>query len=124
MNTDKAKSMNLMINLSLLLNIAVLIPVCSGLITNADWAQASYGAATAGRGILLSIYLAIGFASALFLLSRDPKLVAALLLVQILYKLTTPITVGTLKNPVVISNLVIAIFHGVTLLTIWRARGH
>jgi hypothetical protein len=114
--------MRVMITLSLLLNIAVLVPVCTGLITNANWALASYGEATAARGILLSVYLAIGLVSALLLVIRDPKLVAALLLVQVVYKLTTPMTVGTIANPIVASNLGIAAFHAVTLALIWRAR--
>ncbi len=79
-----------MITLSLLLNIVVLAPVCAGLITDASWVRASYGAATAARGILLAIYVAIGMVSALRLAFRDPKLVAALLLVQVVYRLTTP----------------------------------
>ena len=45
-------------------------------------------------------------------------------MVQILYKLTTPVTVGTLQNPVVISNLGIAMFHTVTLVVIWRVMGN
>ena len=113
--------MGFMITLSLLLNIVVLAPVCAGLITDAGWARASYGAATPARGILLSVYLAIGSVSALLLAFREPKLVAALLLVQVVYKLTTPLTVGTLQNPVVASNLGIASFHAVTLVLIWRA---
>jgi len=113
--------MRVMITLSLLLNMVVLAPVCAGLITDAGWARASYGAATAARGILLSVYLAIGLVSALFLVFREPKLIAALLLVQVAYKLTTPLTVGTLHNPVVVSDLGIASFHAVTLLLIWRA---
>ena len=48
-----------MIRLSLILNILVLIPVCAGLLTHAVWATDVYGAATAARGILLSIYGAI-----------------------------------------------------------------
>jgi hypothetical protein len=43
--------------------------------------------------------------------------------VQFVYKLTTPVTVGTLLNPVVVSNLGIAGFHAVTLVLIfiwWR----
>ncbi len=114
--------MRVMIILSLVLNIAVLVPVCAGLITDASWARASYGDATAARSILLSVYLAIILVSALLLVVREPKLVAALLLVQVMYKLTTPLTVGTLANPVVVSNLCIAVFHAVTLALIWRAR--
>jgi hypothetical protein len=113
--------MRVMITLSLVLNIAVLAPVCAGLITDASWARASYGEPTAARGILLSVYLTIGLASALLLFVREPKLVAALLLVQVVYKLTTPLTVGTFANPVVVSNLGIAAFHAVTLALIWRA---
>jgi hypothetical protein len=116
--------MKKLIVLSLLLNIAVLIPVCFGLITDADWCQAAYGGLTAARGILLSIYLSILLASCLFLVFRNPSSVAALLSVQIVYKLTTPVTVGTLQNPVVVSNLGIAIFHAITLLVIWRVTGN
>lgn len=117
-------SMKRFIVLSLLLNIVVLIPVCVGLITDANWAQSGYGEMTAARGILLSIYLSILLASCLFLLFRNTSSVAALLSIQIIYKITTPITVGTLQNPVVVSNLGIAIFHAVTLLVIWRAIGN
>lgn len=114
---------NALITLSLLLNITVLIPVCAGLLANARWARASYGEASPARSILLSVYLSIAAASALLLVFRAPRLAAMLLLLQILYKLTTPITVGTLRNPVVMSNLVIAFFHAITLLAIWRELG-
>ncbi len=113
--------MKRLIVLSLILNIAVLIPVCVGLITDASWSQESYGEVTPARGILLSVYLSILIASFLLLAFRDPRSVAALLSVQILYKITTPLTVGTLHNPVVISNLGIAVFHTITLFFIWRA---
>lgn len=116
--------MKKLIVLSLLLNIAVLIPVCVGLITDANWSQAGYGEVTVARGILLSIYLSILLVSCLFLVFRHPSSVAALLSVQIIYKLTTPFTVGTLQNPVVLSNLGIAIFHSITLLAIWRVMGN
>ena len=105
---------------SLALNLVVLIPVCSGIVTDAAWARSAYGSATPARGILLSVYIAIAVISALLLWSQDPKLVAALLAVQIIYKLTTPATVGSLQNPVVVGNLLIAAFHSVTLLSIWR----
>lgn len=109
-----------MIVLSLLLNIAVLVPVCYGIMTDAAWARESYGEATAARGILLSIYIAIALVSLGLLFRREPKMVAALILVQIVYKLTTPFTVGTIANPVVASNLLIAVFHSITLFLIYR----
>jgi hypothetical protein len=116
--------MKRLIVFSLLLNIAVLVPVCTGLITDAGWSRASYGEVTPARGILLSVYLSILIASFLLLAFRDPRSVAALLLVQIIYKFTTPLTVGAFHNPVVISNLGIAVFHAITLLFIWRAIGN
>jgi len=104
-----------MVLASLLTNVAVLIPVCVGLLLDAAWVADVYGGASAARGILLSVYGAILVVSAGLLFTRDPMLVAPLLLVQVLYKLTTPFTVGSFANPVVISNLVIAALHLTTL---------
>lgn len=112
--------MKLMIVISLVLNIAVLIPVCYGLVTDAAWARESYGVATAARGILLSVYIAIALVSLGLLVRTEPKFVAALLLVQVIYKIITPFAVGTVSNPVVVSNLLIALFHLVTLFFIYR----
>ena len=114
--------MRRMVVLSLLINVAVLLPVCAGLLTDASWTTSAYGEATPARAILLSIYLAIGLVSVLLLVRREPKAVAALLLVQVLYKVTTPLTVGTLANPVVVSNLAVAGFHTATLMCLWRGR--
>ena len=110
-----------MITLSLLLNIAVLVPVTGSIITNAGWAEAAYGPSSPARGILLAVYLAILAGSAALLWKPLPAMVAALLLVQIAYKLMTPFTVGTLGNPVVLSNLAIAAFHAVTVALIVRS---
>ncbi|MEO5857534.1 MAG: hypothetical protein ABIR33_01160 [Pyrinomonadaceae bacterium] len=112
--------MQLMMTVSLVLNIAVLVPVCFGIISSASWANEAYGDATAARGILLSVYLAIAAASMLLLVGRNSKMIAVLLLVQVIYKLTTPLTVGTFQNAVVVSNLLIAAFHTTTLLLIWK----
>ena len=109
-----------MTKLSLLLNIVVLIPVCAGIFSNANWTIVSYGNNTPARSILLSVYLAILVFSIILLLKPDPKMIAALLCVQIIYKFITPFTVGTLSNSVVISNLFIAIFHCFTVFSIWR----
>jgi hypothetical protein len=49
-----------MVALSLLVNVAVLLPVCVGLLTNASWTTSAYGAGTPARAILLSIYHANG----------------------------------------------------------------
>ena len=107
--------MRTMIFLSLALNIVVLLPVCWGVATGASWASAAYGNASVARGILLAIYLAILFASIVLLLRPLPAAIATLLGLQIAYKAMTPFTVGTLENPVVLSNLAIAAVHAVTL---------
>ena len=112
--------MRVMILLSLLINVVVLIPVSAGLLVDAAWAAAAYGDPSPARGILLSIYAAILAVSAWLLIERNAVLVAPLLLVQVVYKLTTPITVGSLTNPVVISNLLVAAVHLVTLALILR----
>jgi hypothetical protein len=113
--------MRALIYASLGLNIFVLVPVCLGLLNKADWTLAAYGPDTPARGILLSVYLAILLCSLGLLFRPVPAMVAALLLVQIIYKFTTPFTVGSFSNPVVISNLAIAAFHGITLWVIWKS---
>ena len=52
---------------------------------------------------------------------RPCPAVAALLAVQVLYKITTPLTTGAISNPVVISNLLIAAVHAATLMVLLRA---
>jgi hypothetical protein len=106
--------------LSLLLNILVLIPVCSGLFLKANWAVDSFGIETPARGILLSIYFAILIFSAVLLFKFDAKMVIALLSVQIIYKFLSPFMVGTLTNPVIISNVFIAAFHS---FSVWKLLG-
>jgi hypothetical protein len=114
--------MNLLIKLSLALNIFVLVPVCTGLLRGSDWTLAAYGPPSPARGIVLSVYLAILIVSICLLFRPVPAMVAALLIVQIVYKVTTPFTVGALDNPVVLSNLGIAAFHAVTVALIVQAR--
>jgi hypothetical protein len=104
-----------------MINIVVLIPISSALVINANWVQEGYGPESAARGILLSIYLSILLASAVLLFIKDPKYIATLLFLQVVYKLTTPFTVGTFGNPVVISNLFIAVFHMVTIYYIHKS---
>ena len=104
--------------LSLILNIIVLIPVCLGLILKANWVATSYGIDTPARGIVLSMYLAILVLSAYLFFNFDPKLVLALLTVQIIYKLLSPVMVGTISNPIVLSNILIALFHSISALKI------
>lgn len=117
--------MKKMILASLLTNVAVLIPVCIGLLLDAFGVADAYGPVSPARGILLSVYGAILAVSLGLLFKPEPMLVAPLLLVQVLYKLTTPFTVGSFANPVVISNIVIAAIHLTTLCFIcskWQNR--
>ncbi len=107
--------MKKMILASLLTNVAALIPVCVGLLLDASWVVEAYGPVSPARGILLSVYGAILVVSLGLLFKREPMLVAPLLLVQVLYKLTTPFTVGSFANPVVLSNIAIAAMHLLTL---------
>lgn len=115
--------MRRMSTVSLVVNILVLIPVCLYLLIGPEGAGNPWGPQTSGRGILLSIYGAILVVSIGLFLHRDYSMVAALLLVQVIYKVTTPLSVGTLANPVVLSNLAIAAVHVATLITFWRITG-
>ncbi len=110
-----------MITASLILNIAVLIPVCYFMLTNNIRMVKTMGEFTPSRGILLAIYITILLASILLIFFTDVKLAFALFFMQIVYKLLSPFTVKTLKHPFVISNIFIAIFHLVTIYTMIMA---
>ena len=107
---------------SLALNVVVLVPVCAGLILDTEWATWTYGPESPARAILLAIYVAILIASAILLIRPEPSRITALLGLQIVYKLLTPLTVGTLLNPAVASNLAIAAIHAVTLALLLREK--
>ena len=108
----------IMLTFSLALNLVVLFPVCAGLLMRGPRMTSVFGEWTPARGILLSIYMAIAMASAALLARPDLRMASVLLGLQVTYKVTTPFTVGTVKNPVVISNLVIAVAHLVTLYVV------
>lgn len=107
------------LSLCLWLNLLILVPVCTGLLRNAAWVHDAYGPATPARGILLSLYGSLAFLSAGFLLLGRGAGVPVLLTTQIMYKVTTPFTVGTARNPVVITNLGVAAFHAGVLAWTW-----
>ena len=110
-----------MVTTSLILNILVLIPVCLTLLFNVEKMQDVAGVFTPARGILLAIYVSILLASSFLLFFMDVKLAFALFSIQIVYKVLTPFTVKSIKNPIVISNLVIAAFHLVTVITMLKS---
>jgi hypothetical protein len=116
--------MKTMVYLSLGLNILVLIPIVVLMAMKSPIVDEAWGEFTAARGILMSIYLSILVVSVFLVFKPVPSFVAALLIVQVVYKLTTPFTVGTVSNPIVISNLAISIFHIATLATIFALMGN
>jgi hypothetical protein len=127
--TPWPRATKIFIRISLSMNIAVLIAVCTVLIASSSAEHANYvwGPPTVGRGILLSVYFSIlaGSVVLLTLHVRNPgvaaieHMVAALLCTQIMYKISTPATAGP-ANPVAISNLCISALHGVTVYLLWR----
>ena len=116
--------MKTMIYISLALNILVLIPIVALMALKSPLVDTAWGEFTAARGILMSVYISILAVSVVLIFKPVPSLVAALLLVQVIYKLTTPFTVGLISNPVVISNLAISALHIATLATIFLFMGN
>jgi phosphoglycerol transferase MdoB-like AlkP superfamily enzyme len=112
------------IKLSLFVNIIVLIPVCIALMKfgESKFIVDAWGEPSSSRSILLSIYISILLLSCILLFAyiQDIQsvsikyMISSLLIVQVVYKLITPFTVG-ITNPVVISNLLISALHIVTL---------
>ena len=115
--------MQTLIYISLIVNIVVLVPILVLMIIKSPLVDHAWGSFTASRGILMSIYFAILVASVVLLIMPVAAFIFALLSVQVIYKVTTPFTVRSLKNPVVISNLVIATLHIFTVVSIFNSLG-
>lgn len=114
--------MKKMIRVSLGVNILVLTPIVLGMAIGSPIIDRAWDGFTASRGILASIYFALLVLSTFLIIKTIPVFVVPLLATQVIYKITTPFTVGTLLNPVVISNLGIAVLHLVTLWVIYKNR--
>ena len=115
--------MNSLISASLITNIAVLTPIVMLMAMKSRFVDAAWGIVTEARGILFAIYLAILIVSIALIIAPVPAFVAALLIVQVVYKVATPFTVGRFNNPVVISNLIISVLHIFTLVHIFSNYG-
>jgi hypothetical protein len=128
-DTSPTNKSTIFIRISLAVNMGVLSAVCTVLLafSNTEPVLHAWGPPTAARGILLSVYFSILVVSS-FLLglhifstnkATSEHMIAALLVVQTLYKVTTPATAGPL-NPVALSNLGICVLHAVTIYHIWQ----
>ena len=115
--------MQTMIYISLAVNIVVLVPIVLLMAIKSPLVDKAWGPFTEARAILWSIYFAILVTSIALVFMPVASFTAALLAVQVIYKVTTPFTVGSFRNPVVISNLVIATLHVVTLMSMFSEVG-
>jgi CHASE2 domain-containing sensor protein len=81
----------------------------------------AYGEDTAARQILACLYLSIALMSIVALVyTKWIVLIGAVLFpLQVIYKLLTLIAVKDKSNPIPRANLMISIFHGVTLYVIF-----
>lgn len=113
--------METLIYVSLIVNVVVLTPILIFMARNSPRVVWAWGDFTPARGILFSIYFAIFVASVLLLIQPVPAFVFVVLLMQVIYKVTTPLTVRSLKNPIVLSNLAISVLHVATLVNIYPA---
>lgn len=115
-----------MILASLVVNLAVLVPLLGMVLRGSEDMARVYGPDAPSRRILISVYGAIAMLSAVGLAgyavgaAKIVALLPGLLAVQVVYKLLTWPMVG-LGNPVVVANLFIAAFHGVALALWWVA---
>ena len=109
---------DILVSISLLLNVVVLVPVTRRLFTNANWVEAAYGPLNPARAILLAVYCVILIASLALLFRPDSQMVSALLAVQLAHKLISAFTVGAVRNPVVAGNLAIAVAYALTCATL------
>ena len=115
---------NRMVNLSAIINIAVLVPVISVILLNLVQVERVWGENQPSREILVSVYIAILLASiGLYFLKGQTQLIVAVTIfsLQIIYKtLTAVLVTDAFFNPVVLSNLAINVVHISTLYVVFK----
>jgi hypothetical protein len=109
------------VKVSLIVNIIVLTVVCFGIISGAKWISYGYGSDQPSLRILLSVYLAILISSIILLLRPSSHFIFALLCLQVIYKLLSPLVVGVYSNPVVLSNICVALLHVVSMCILYKS---
>jgi hypothetical protein len=80
-----------------------------------------FGADTEARRILACLYIAIAVASIVAVVNESwlVQIVTVLFPLQILYKVLTIFAVQDIRNPIVISNVVIAVLHVISLFVLF-----
>lgn len=112
-----------MLALSMLVNLIVLIPVCTALVMGTSNISALYGGPSPALGILLSIYIAIAACSAFVLgllvwgHASAVSMGVWLIVLQIVYKTLTVLFVGSAHTVVQVNLLVVAL-HCATLAAV------
>jgi hypothetical protein len=118
------KNVKMMFNISVILNLLVLIPVVSVILLNLVQVERVWGENQPSREILVSIYIAILLASiGLYFLKGQTQLIVAVTVfsLQIIYKtLTAVLVTDAFSNPVVLSNLAINVVHISTLYVVFK----
>jgi len=104
-----------------IINVLVAGSVAFLLFKNSPRITRVYGESTPARAILSSIYFSIAVASAVALIFPPLSITIAMVLfpLQIVYKLSTIITVKHATHPVVLSNIIISVVHALSLITIF-----
>ncbi len=116
----------LLLSLSHVINVIVVTVIPVLIARDAPAMTACYGPDSAARRILACLYATIAMASVFALAAQASghavvsiAIAGVLFPMQIAYKIMTLPAVGW-RNPVVISNLVIALLYTVTLAMLWR----
>lgn len=112
----------IIVTISHIVNVLVAGGVAYLILTNSVSMTAVYGEATPARSILASVYLAIALTSAFALAFPAYSIMIAKILfpLQIVYKLSTILTVGSITHPVVAANVFISILHAISLFAIFK----
>ena len=110
---------------ALALNVVILLPVVTAMLTGFPYDPIHLGPTTDGRLILTSIYASIAIVSAMLIVfhmknkSWAVPMTVAMFCVQIVYKLITVPLVG-LDNPVVMANLFVVVVQTFALWALWK----
>lgn len=104
---------------SCILNVALFAFICFGFYKNTRWVRGLFGPPSPARSALSAIYAAALLFSLVLLTGMFPTFAVPLLLFQVATILAVPVTYRTVRHPVVVTYLFLAIIHTITIVQLW-----
>lgn len=105
--------------ISCTLNVALFSFICFGFHRNTRWVRGMFGPPSPARSALFAVYLAALVFSVILFAGVFPTFAVPLLLFHVATIIAVPFTYQNIRHPVVVTYLLLAVVHSITIVQLW-----